>query len=123
MDANEERPFLTGRSGATWYVTVLGGLKRRGPWRVPRDMRTISILGGANLDLCEAELPEGAVLTKISLIGGVSLKVPNDVDVEVEGFRIFGGVRIEEAPRSGGPVRTLKVRDYSLVGGVHVERC
>ena len=66
---------------------------------------------------------ERAVLTKVSLVGGVSLRVPHDVDVVVEGFRIFGGVRIEPARRAGAAARTLKVREYSLVGGIHVERC
>lgn len=90
---------------------------------MPRDMRVVNILGGANLDLCEAATAERAVLTKVSLVGGVSLRVPHDVDVVVEGFRIFGGVRIEPARRAGAAARTLKVREYSLVGGIHVERC
>jgi predicted membrane protein len=111
-----------GDTAPTWYVTLIGGLKRRGSWRVPRDMRTISVVGGANLDLTEAELPAGATLTKISLFGGVSLRVPADVDVVVEGFRIFGGVRVDAGVRSGPPARTLRVREYSLAGGVHVER-
>jgi predicted membrane protein len=120
---NDERPFLTTRSGATWYVNVLGGVQRRGAWRMPQDMRVAGPLGGVNLDLGEAELPDRPTLTKISLIGGVSLRVPQDVDVEVEGFRLFGGVRIEPAQRTGAAVRAVKVREYSLIGGVHVQRC
>ncbi|WP_344618224.1 hypothetical protein [Dactylosporangium salmoneum] len=119
MDANES-PFLTSRSGATWYFNILGGTKRRGAWKMPQDMRVLGPLGGANLDLCEAGLPEHPVLTKISLIGGCSLRVPQDVEIEVEGFRLFGGVRIE--PATGPTTRKLKVREYSLVGGVHVVR-
>ncbi|MER7273083.1 LiaF domain-containing protein [Dactylosporangium sp. NPDC000244] len=119
MDENET-PFLTGKSGATWYFNLLGGTKRRGAWTMPQDMRVVGPLGGANLDLCEATLPPRPVLTKISLIGGVSLRVPADVEIEVEGFRIFGGVRIE--PASEGAARRLKVREYSLIGGVHVVR-
>jgi hypothetical protein len=115
-----ERPFLTSRSGATWYVNILGGLKRRGAWRMPADMRIVNLLGGANLDLDEAQLPENAVLTKISIIGGVSLRIPEGLDVEVEGFRIIGGVRVEGG-RSPA-TRTIKVREYSLIGGVHAER-
>jgi hypothetical protein len=122
MDDNE-KPFLSNDSGPTWYVNLLGGEKRRGRWRMRRDMRVVNILGGANLDLCEAELADRPVLTKVSLVGGVSLRVPHDVDVEVEGFRVFGGVRIEPPRRTGPAARTLKVREYSLAGGIHVERC
>ncbi|WP_433059919.1 hypothetical protein [Dactylosporangium sp. CS-033363] len=119
MDENET-PFLTAKSGATWYFNLLGGTKRRGPWTMPQDMRVIGPLGGANLDLTEATLPANPVLTKISLVGGVSLRVPADVDIEVEGFRLFGGVRI--APPTATPARKLKVREYSLIGGIHIER-
>jgi predicted membrane protein len=113
-------------SGPTWYVSFIGGLKRRGAWRMPGDMRVASILGGANLDLHEAELAEHPTLTKISLVGGVSLQAPHDIDINVEGFRLFGRVRIEPAQRRGTveriPARTLRVREYSIIGGVHVER-
>jgi hypothetical protein len=121
MDENDT-PFATTGSGATWYFTLLGGVKRRGRWRMPPDMRVAGTLGGANLDLCEAELAAHPTLTKISLVGGVSLRVPHDVDIEPEGFRLFGGVRVEPADRTGPATRTLKVREYSLIGGIHVRR-
>jgi predicted membrane protein len=124
MDTNDS-PAYTTKTGARWYVSLFGGTKRRGHWRVPTDMRVIGTIGGANLDFSEAELPEPLVplvLTKVSLVGGVSLRIPADVEVEVEGFRLFGGVRIEPAERTGPARVTLKVREYSIAGGVHVQR-
>jgi hypothetical protein len=121
MDATDT-PFFTSRSGASWYVSLLGGIKRRGRWEMPKDMRMIGVLGGANFDLTEAVLPEAPVLTKFSLIGGVSLRVPQDVDVVVEGGRLFGGVKIAPADREGPARITFKVREFSLAGGVSVER-
>ena len=47
----------------------------------------------------------------------MSPRVPQDLDIVVEGFRIFGGVRVEPAQRTGEARRTVKVREYSLVGG------
>ncbi|MEV6848272.1 LiaF domain-containing protein [Actinoplanes sp. NPDC051411] len=118
MDA----PMFTGRNGAAWFVSLLGGVKVRGPWRMPRDMVVDTPVGGANLDLGEVELPAGVtpILTKVSLVGGVSLQVPPEVEVRVEGFRLFGRVRIEPGASNSGIV--LRVREYSLVGGVHVVR-
>src|SRR3954451_14230340 len=121
MDSTDS-PLFTGRNGATWYLSLLGGVKRRGRWRMPKDMRIIAVLGGANVDLGEAELPQRPVLTKFSLIGGVSLRVPQDIDVEVEGFRLFGGIRVEPADRPGPATSVVKVREFSLAGGVHVKR-
>jgi hypothetical protein len=120
MDATD-KPFFTGRDGASWFVSVLGGIKRRGPWRMPRDIRMIGVVGGLNLDLTEASLPADPIITKVSLIGGVSLRVPENVAVEVEGFRVFGGVRIAQGGSPPAAV-ILRVREYSLAGGVHVKR-
>jgi predicted membrane protein len=122
MDSSDS-PTFTGGNGAAWYLSLLGGLKRRGSWRMPADMRIVTPVGGANLDLDEAELTgERPVLTKVSLVGGVSLRVPPHVDVEVEGFRLFGGVRVAPAERVGPATVTLKVREYSIAGGVQVKR-
>jgi Cell wall-active antibiotics response 4TMS YvqF len=119
-----DKPFFTGRNGSAWFVALLGGVQRRGPWRMARDMVVVTPLGGANLDLTEAELvdPQSTTLTKVSLVGGVSLVVPHDMDVEVEGFRLFGGVRVEPARRTGPATAALKVRGYGLAGGVDVRR-
>jgi predicted membrane protein len=117
-----DTPIFTGRNGAAWYVSLLGGVKMRGRWRMPKDMVVVAPIGGANLDLDEAELPAGEtpILTKVSLVGGVSLQVPPEIEVRVEGFRLFGGVRIE--PGASDPGTVLRVREYSLAGGVHVTR-
>ncbi|GAA2524471.1 LiaF domain-containing protein [Winogradskya humida] len=119
MDATDS-PLFTRRDGSAWFVNVLGGLKRGGAWRMPRDMWFVSLIGGANLDLTAAELPERPVLSKVSLVGGVSLVLPQDVAVEVEGFRLFGGVRVQAGTVAA--TRTLKIREYSVAGGVHVRR-
>ena len=118
-----DSPAFTGRDGAAWYVSLLGGLKRRGGWKMPQDLRFVSLLGGVNLDLSGAGLQAGTEywITKISLVGGASLQVPAGVSVVAEGFRIFGPVR-NAAPVTDGDEIVVRVRCFGLVGGVHVER-
>lgn len=117
-----DSPIFTGRNGAAWYVSLLGGVKKRGRWRMPQDMIVVTPVGGVDLDFDEAELPDAAtpILTKVSLFGGVSLRVPPEMAVRVEGFRLFGGVRI--APGASPSTTVLRVREYGLAGGVRVER-
>ncbi|MFI1994118.1 hypothetical protein [Actinoplanes sp. NPDC020271] len=118
-----DSPAFTGRDGAAWYISLFGGLKRRGEWKMPRDMRFVGTVGGVNLDLSEAGLEKGEPywLTEFSLVGGVSLQVPAGVSVVPEGFRIFGPVR-NAAPVRGGDEIVVRVRAFGLVGGIHVER-
>jgi hypothetical protein len=103
-------------------VSIIGGTTRRGRWRVPQRSVSVSIIGGNDLDLCEAELSAPEVeLISVSVIGGLSLRVPRGVRVVVEGISLLGGrsTRLDE-PSIGAAAPTIRVRAFSLIGGVSV---
>lgn len=101
-----------------WHVSPVGGLSRSGRWRLAPKIVSVTVIGGARLDLSEAELaaPE-VLLTKISIIGGVRLRVPPGIRVEVSGFSLIGGrsMDIDDAP-PGSP--TVRIRHFGIIGGV-----
>ncbi|MEU5764628.1 hypothetical protein ABZ782_01745 [Streptomyces asoensis] len=101
-------------------VSLIGGHRVEGATLHERTV-TASLIGGADIDLTDVDIPDGAELriTKLSLIGGVSLKVRGDVRVEVHGLRL-GGVRDEGPSEPGGP--TVRIDAWGLVGGVSVQR-
>ncbi|MFE1921291.1 hypothetical protein ACFW91_01815 [Streptomyces asoensis] len=101
-------------------VSLIGGHRVEGATLHERTV-TASLIGGADIDLTDVDIPDGAELriTKLSLIGGVSLKVRADVRGEVHGLRL-GGVRDEGPSEPGGP--TVRVDAWGLVGGVSVQR-
>ena len=103
-----------------WHIAPLGGMRRHGAWRVPSSTLAVTLIGGADLDLREAELEAPVVtVTKVSLIGGMRVTVPPGVNVEVSGFSVIGGKRIEGASAPAG-APTLCLRAFSLIGGVRV---
>ncbi|MFC4118892.1 hypothetical protein [Nonomuraea zeae] len=103
-----------------WHLSLIGGLKQRAG-RLSGSTVVLTPVGGAHLDLADAELAPESTLTKVSLIGGVMLRVPAEADVRVEGFHLFGGRRVEAgSPSATGPV--IRVRAYGLIGGVTVTR-
>lgn len=105
-----------------WHVSPVGGIRRHGRWQMDRHLVSLTVLGGANLDLREAELTAPEVtLTKVSLLGGVTLCVPRGVRVVVEGFSLLGGRDIEVAEPAGPGAPTLRVRSFSVVGGITVQ--
>lgn len=65
---------------------------------------TAPLTGGADVDLTDIGIPDGAELriTKPSLIGGVKLRVRHDIRVEVHGLRL-GGVNDHGPSEPGGP--------------------
>ena len=82
-----------------------------------------TLVGGARLDLSQAELagPE-VTLTKVSLAGGVRVRVPSGIRVETSGLTLVGGTRVEGAPDPGPGAPTIHIRAFSLVGGIRIRR-
>jgi hypothetical protein len=103
------------------HVSPMGGLRRSGRVALRPRTTVVTLIGGVDLDLTDATLPaEGARLTKVSVVGGVSVVVPADVRVEVHGFSLFGGRNVERLRDVPAGARVLRISAWSIVGGVRV---
>lgn len=113
------RPTSSGRT--QWHVTPLGGLKRRGRWRVPEHTVSVTLMGGVSLDLCEAELAAREVtVTAVTVMGGLDVIVPSGVRVEVDGMSILGGRKVDVDERAAPGAPTIRLRIFSIMGGAKV---
>lgn len=107
----------------SWHVSPVGGLKIRGPWRMDRHVIVVSLVGGARLDLSQAQLAAPQVtLTKVSLVGGTKVTVPPGIRVEASGFSLIGGTRIDAGPEPGPGAPAVRIRAFALVGGIRIRR-
>jgi hypothetical protein len=71
---------------------VMGGVERKGAWLVPRHLKVMALLGGAEIDLREARFGPGVTeIDVFALMGGVELLVPPGVRVECSGAAFAGG--------------------------------
>jgi hypothetical protein len=105
-----------------WNVSLLGGREIRGKQRLDHDIFSISVIGGMDLDLSQAEIAAPEVtITKVSVIGGFDATTPENVRVEVSGFNLIGGRKINVVtPGPDAPV--LRIRAFSILGGVKINR-
>ncbi len=106
-----------------WVVAIMGGEQRKGRWRPSRRTNAIAIMGGVDIDLREAELADGAEILAVPVMGAVTVVVPEGVSVEMSGFALMGGNSGPDdkvLPLPNSPV--IRVRAFSLMGGVVVER-
>jgi hypothetical protein len=102
-------------------IALLGGLRLAGRLHLPRRLLHISLVGGMDLDLSQAEFTSAQLdIVKVSLVGGVELVVPADVRVVVGGLVLLGGNDIEGRPESSFGARVVRLRSFGLVGGVRV---
>lgn len=117
-------PVRRGETGSNWLVSVMSGHDRKGRWLVGRNLKVINIMGGADLDLNDAELADDVVeMTVFSLMGGADVRVPEGLNVECSEFAFMGGNGIklgDNRPTPGGP--TLRLRVISIMGGTDVKR-
>jgi hypothetical protein len=109
--------------GPTWHVSPIGGLSVSGPWRMGRHVVVIALIGGADLDLSQAELAARDVtLTKVSIIGGVNARIPHGIRVDASGLSLLGGTSVEGAPDPGPGAPTIHIRAFSIIGGIRIRR-
>jgi hypothetical protein len=119
-----DRVKVVGHEGSRWIISIMGGNERGGRWRIANRCTVLNIMGGSNLDLCDAEL-SGQVteLNFFSLMGGGEIRVPDDVRVDISKFALMGGheVRLgDAAPPPTSPL--IRIRLVSIMGGAQVKR-
>jgi hypothetical protein len=115
----EERP----QESRTTDVSIIGGRKFTGRWRPPKDMTLVSVVGGREIDLCEAEIdPDGVTINVVGLIGGTHVIVPDGINVEISGFSGLGGRKVDSHAEPGASgARVVRLRVFGVLGGLKVE--
>jgi hypothetical protein len=118
------RPYAADPSGENpTLVGILSGADRKGRWRVGNRITAVAIMGGVEIDLTEATFtsPE-LVIHCTAIMGGVSIKVPENVTLRGSGVvGIMGGadIRAFEAPDPQAPV--IRVNGVAFCGGVEAK--
>ena len=116
-----------GRIGGTprskFSVAIMSGARRAGRWVLPRTYLSVAVMGGVELDLREAQFSEPEVtIHAYTVMGGIEITVPEDVDVDVSGIAFMGGFdHHASGPGAPGAPR-VRVLGFALMGGVDVRR-
>ncbi len=130
-------PFVPRVPRSRWMVAILGGVQRmRRPWKLAEQTHMVFFMGGAELDLNMAALPQNGFIRIIAVMGGAKLYVPRSVDVSIHGMMLLGGINAlgessggiisfanEESQGVAGPAGVesrLTIEVFTLMGGVEV---
>jgi predicted membrane protein len=100
-------------------TAILGGVNRKVTTQDFRGGDLASIMGGIELDMRTASLNGTAVLNVFAIMGGISIKVPTDWTVELEGTPILGGFD-EKTMEPKDASKRLVVRGTAIMGGVDI---
>ena len=111
------------RRAVRWTVAVMSGQARKGRWRVEGETNVVAVMGGANIDLRDAEIAGDEVHVRCwAFMGGIEVIVPEGVEVHVQGIPFMGGFdnKIADVPiLPGTPI--IKISGLAFMGGVDVK--
>ena len=106
----------------SFLFSFMSGIARKGSWRPPKRLTSVTFMGAMELDLREALLPPGrSTINVFSVMGGVEILVPPGVNVEVQGIGIMGSFedKSSDIPHEGAP--TLEINGFAFMAGVEVK--
>jgi Domain of unknown function (DUF1707) len=119
-------PVVAGGPTEEKHLAIMGGLDRKGVWTVPARLTVTCFMGGADLDLRQAQFAAREVVITINAVmGGADIKVNPHTHVIMEGTGIMGGYSgpSDQTPAeldANSPV--VRIRGFAVMGGVSVAR-
>jgi Domain of unknown function (DUF1707) len=108
---------------STLLLAMLSGFERRGRWNVPKKLTTFTFWGSGVLDLRYADFTSPEVeIRAVSIMGGQNILLPPEVNVEIDGHGVMGGFDREILGDGTPGAPMVKIRGFSLWGGVSIKR-
>lgn len=91
---------MSGLGSSHWAVMSGLEFKKKG-WKLD-DSNIFTLMGGVELDLTVAEIPAREVLLNlVAIMGGITVKVPRDINVVGESTAVLGGLTILQEEAGG----------------------
>ena len=104
------------RGNAKEYVAIFSGVDEM-IGKIESDFKVTSVFGGVELDMRDVKLEEDLIIDCFTLFGGIDIRLPKDVKVEVNGLPIFGGVENKYRNNDEAKV-TIYINHTTIFGGV-----
>lgn len=104
------------KGNAKEYVAIFSGVDEM-IGKIESDFKVTSVFGGVELDMRDVKLEEDLIIDCFTLFGGIDIRLPKDVKVEVNGLPIFGGVENKYRNNHDAKV-TVYINHTTICGGV-----
>ena len=102
--------------------SCFSNIERAGRWTLPRLLRTVAIFGNVEMDLTAVELGELSDIEIFCMLGNVSIRVPRDVRLEVDGNATIGNFEftheIDSTTEISSP--SIRIKAHVILGSIDV---
>jgi hypothetical protein len=119
-----DQALVPARASRRRAWAILSSIEREGRWRVPQQMRVVAVMGAAELDFRDAELPPGEIELHVTMVmGSVEIIVPPTLAVECDGIAVMGAFEsVDRAPATPDPDRPLlRITGVAVMGALEIE--
>lgn len=80
-----------------------------------------AVFGGVDLNLINSEIKDEQIVNATAIFGGITIKVPQNVNVKVKSTAIFGGVDNKVKNDKAENIPTIYVNAFCMFGGVDIK--
>ncbi len=104
-------------------VTILGGVKKNVLSKNFKGGEVICIMGGAEINLSQADIQGTVALEMIQIFGGAKLIVPANWEIRSEAMVILGGIedkRAQMIDRAASQNKILIIKGTCVFGGIDI---
>lgn len=109
------------KSGLKEYVATFGENKVDMSNQVFDGADLTAVFGGVELNLLNSEIRDEQVINATAVFGGITIKVPQNVNVKVKSTAIFGGVDNKVRNIKEDNMPTIYVNAFCMFGGVDIK--
>lgn len=101
-------------------VAIFGGVKKYIASKKFQGGEVVTIMGGAEINLTQADFTGTIVLDVVQVFGGTKIILPSNWKVSSEMVAIFGGIEDKRMPIGEQQDKLLIIKGTSIFGGVSV---
>ena len=109
------------KSGMKEYAGIFGGNKVDMSNEVFDGADLNAVFGGVDLNLVNSKIDGEQVVNATAIFGGITIKVPQNVNVKIKSSAIFGGVDNKVKNINGENIPTIYVNAFCMFGGVDIK--
>ncbi len=103
-------------------VSVLGSVRRKGSWEVPRRLKVTAVLADVDLDLREARLADGVTEIRVtSILAEVTIIAPPQVRVIMDGGAVLGEFEGTHTGPADGDGPVVRITGTAVLGEVQLK--
>lgn len=105
-------------------VTIFGGVKKNIYSKNFKGGEVVCIMGGAEIDLSQADIEGTIVLEMIQIFGGAKLIIPSNWEIRSEAVVILGGIedkRKQVTDKTDTNNKVLLLRGTCIFGGIDIK--